>query len=796
MATQIFSVNYHRRRPNMDITLSYDASRINGEQSNTMRYTFYADLYCKPGEIYASSNATGITVSVDGVSRTFYCVGQGSATTEGPWTTSNSVTFDTSNTSTNGSTGVSIYVWCHQGTYQTPEGTNFNCTATGGPYDYSWSGNINVPVYNPYKASTISFRGTNPLTGISRINTGSWKVNYKVTSPTGATIKDTGIDIMVFGTKDNVLQNHSFGTAVGDRQGSFTIKSSGTNIKDGMKFTTRLYVNDLDNNGVWHYIHNTDTNQVTRTYKIPVMTNITNFTKPFSPQDNTKLYWTTNCRVWATSGEDEFVTSVMNNSKRNLKLDKDDGVPQEPTNNIDGTNKAATQIKTPLILDSSVLNDLFDKNDRSNLAMTSGTGEPRGYMNGVIRVERDNPSATRNGGPYTAWATTTIQVQYQPTKSPTNGTVTYNNKSISRNTIFIQDIKTIDIDWSYPVKPIGGAAGIVDGYILRVYSDSGYTQQYGKDKVIQVTQNASNAKWKLNTKTELKRGVLNYLKITPYYDKPNGTGKIEGQKSLQMALVTPISRINTPVIEYPINNSNWHNKNFRILLQLPSDDDISELGLSNDEYRYQDIELKITPNNMSANVVTYSFKNNPEIFSTDTLSHTKKIAINPSVLDTLPNASTYKLELRVQKKYYITIGENSYSKWSTAVIVKNTALNNLNLTSGQEIELSHYDYVRNASVRLHDTYPIYTLNSNNVSQKVGDQIDYKEYDGMITDILNIQKGVNGYCSYDQDRNDIKFQNTINTLNGEQEYITAELDGTEIDGRNYMNILINEMNKLI
>ena len=677
---------------------------------------------------------------------------------------------------------------------------HFTCGQTGGcirgyPDVVVGSGKLSLP-YNPYKASTISFRGTNPLTGISRINTGSWKVNYKVTSPTGATIKDTGIDIMVFGTKNSVLQNHSFGTAVGDRQGSFTIKSSGTNIKDGMKFTTRLYVNDLDNNGIWHYIHNTDTNQVTRTYKIPVMTNITNFTKPFSPQDNTKLYWTTNCRVWATSGEKEFVTSVMNNSKRNLKLDKDDGVPQEPTNNIDGTNKAATQINTPLILDSSVLNDLFDKNDRSNLVMTSGTSEPRGYMNGVIRVERDNPSATNNGGPYTAWATTTIQVQYQPTKSPTNGTVTYNNKSISRNTIFIQDIKTIDIDWSYPVKPIGGAAGVVDGYILRVYSDSGYTQQYGKDKVIQVTQNASNAKWKLNTKTELKRGVLNYLKITPYYDKPNGTGKIEGQKSLQMALVTPISRINTPVIEYPINNSNWHNKNFRILLQLPSDDDISELGLSNDEYRYQDIELKITPNNMSANAVTYSFKNNPEIFSTDTLSHTKKIAINPSVLDTLPNASTYKLELRVQKNYYITTGENSYSKWSTAVIVKNTALNNLNLTSGQEIELSHYDYVRNASVRLHDTYPIYTLNSNNVSQKVGDQIDYKEYDGMITDILNIQKGVNEYCSYDQDRNDIKFQNTINTLNGEQEYITAELDGTEIDGRNYMNILINEMNKLI
>lgn len=664
------------------------------------------------------------------------------------------------------------------------------------PYNYYHNpcnlGNISMP--SPYKAPTISFRGNNALTPISRVDDGSWTVNYSVTSPTGATIYDTGIDIMVFGTADNVLQNHSFGTAVGDRQSSFTIKSSGTNIKDGMKFTTRLYVNDRDNNGTEHYNHNSGSNLTTRTYLKPIMTGITDFKDiPFSPQDNKKLQWTTNCNKWSANNlEKAFETTIAKGRNNDVYLDDsklEQKIPQNPFNIRDGESYS-TSNNCSYTITKTMLDNLFTDNERSV-----------SVMDGVLRVNRNNKSAYKeDGSPYTAWATTTIKIQYQPTKSPTNGTVTYNNKSISRNTIFIQDIPTIDIDWSYPIT--SGAAGVVDGYILRVYSDSGYTQQYGKDKVIQVTQNASKATWKLNTKTELKRGVLNYLKITPYYKKPNrsdvtnSASRIEGQKSLQMALVTPISRINTPVIKYPINNSNWHNKNFRILLQLPSDDDISELGLSNNEYRYQDIELKITPNNMSANAVTYSFKNNPEIFSTDTLSHTKKIAINPSVLDTLPNASTYKLELRVQKNYYITTGENSYSKWSTAVIVKNTALNNLNLTSGQEIELSHYDYVRNASVRLHDTYPIYTLNSNNVSQKVGDQIDYKEYDGMITDILNIQKGVNEYCSYDQDRNDIKFQNTINTLNGEQEYITAELEGTEIDGRNYMNILINEMNKLI
>lgn len=660
------------------------------------------------------------------------------------------------------------------------------------PYNYYHNpcnlGNISMP--SPYTQPTEYALTVTPNIGRIRevlesgtvISGTEFSGSQSITLGAGSNLSDVKLLLFPnvswsYGRWDNVssnIKNSVISTFDAPTSTSGTTKFilDYTKFTDGASYKVAIRFSD----GHYYWISGDD--DTIYTYEKPIMTQLTNFTQPFSPQDGKTLKWKTNSRRWKNL-ENEFVTRVLNNDDQTKSLNN---APQEPKYS---TSNSYTEATPSIPLNKNTINELFSDDARSV-----------GLMDGTIRVDRTNNS---EGAGYRAVGTTTIQVQYQPTKSPTNGTVTYNNKSISRNTVFIQDIPTIDIDWSYPITSGAagsGAAGVVDGYILRVYSDSSYTQQYGIDKVIQVTQNASNAKWKLNTKTELKRGVLNYLKITPYYDKPNGTGKIEGQKSLQMALVTPISRINTPVIEYPINNSNWHNKNFRILLQLPSDDDISELGLSNDEYRYQDIELKITPNNMSANAVTYSFKNNPEIFSTDTLSHTKKIAINPSVLDTLPNASTYKLELRVQKNYYITTGENSYSKWSTAVIVKNTALNNLNLTSGQEIELSHYDYVRNASVRLHDTYPIYTLNSNNVSQKVGDQIDYKEYDGMITDILNIQKGVNEYCSYDQDRNAIKFKNTINTLNGEQEYITAELEGTEIDGRNYMNILINEMNKLI
>ena len=619
-----------------------------------------------------------------------------------------------------------------------------------------------TPTYNPYVAPSVS---CSALTEISRIDDGSWSVTYNVTPPKGAEISDVGLDVIRnVGGVDRVLEIFSFGTASGNRTSNFTIHS-GDYKTDGSSFNTRIYVND--NHGT--SVHSSPW-RLTRTYRIPTVSNVKTSRTSFSPQDNATLNWTTNSRTW-TNHENNFSTKIVcgNNSVN--------ATNQGPTNTSNDGSTFTDTCKE--ILNKTFLSKITSKAEQSVSVMTKN-----------VEVHRIN-----NLGNYNISSNTNIVVQYQPIKAPLNGTVKDSSgNSVAGQTIIIQDIPTIDLDWTYPIT--SGAAVVVDGYMIRIYKDSNYSQQVGNAKIVNVTQNVSSGTCELNTKSDLSRGVMNYVKITPFYTKPNGTGRIEGTQSLQMRLVLPISRINTPVISYPVNNSNWHNKNFRILLQLPSDDDIDVLGLTDSEYRYQDIDVKITPNNNSSNAITYTYKNNPEIFSTETISHTKKIAINPSLVTSFPDVATYKIEIRVQKNYYVTTGSKSYSKWSSAVVIKNTPVNTLNLTSGQIIEDDHYKYVRDASVRLHDTYPISALNKNNIAQTNGDQIDFKEYDAISSDIVLIRQNVNNYCTYNTSRVTVRFQNNISTIKGKREIITAKKEDAELSGRNYLNILIDDMNLLV
>ena len=420
-------------------------------------------------------------------------------------------------------------------------------------------------------------------------------------------------------------------------------------------------------------------------------------------------------------------------------------------------------------------------------------------MSGSITLTRRNDKAGTN---YDASDTKSFKVQYQPTKTPTGGNVTNSSgTSVKGNTIIVQDIPTINIDWSYPNS--GTARGVVNGYILRVYSDSSYSSKVGSDHIINVNSWGASGTKSLNTKTQLKRGVMNYAKIIPFYTKPDGTGRIEATdtNTLKIQLVKPISKLDPPTIEYPINNSEWHNKYFRVLLQMPYDGDIQSLIDDNtiqrtSDYRYSDIQIKITPSSGSA--ITYSTTNST-IWSKaiGNITHNSKIAVCPSLISAFPNASSYQIQMRVKKAYYNLTEAQSWSDWTSAITIRNTAITNLSLSVGQEILATHYKTVRNASVRLYNTYPIQSGGLNgNIDQNRGDQIDYSEYQAIYNTILAIKNGVNGYCTYDN--TDVSFARAINDLTTnppKQEFITAEKTPSSIAGRNYKNILIDDMNKL-
>lgn len=543
------------------------------------------------------------------------------------------------------------------------------------------------------------------------------------------------------GGKEIYSKRVSDNTGKSSASGRGSFKCSTPEFKDGSTYKVAIHFSDS------HYEWISGSDRPIYTYTKPdVGVTVKNL---FSPQDEPTFSWKVNSG--ALGQENSFKTTVKLN------------------------NKVVSVTGTSLTITNSVLNQYFSAAERSVA-----------QMKGTLYVETENVSAADDNNKYVDTDSQDFTVQYQPVKLPTNGSV-----SNSGQIVIIQDTPDTTVSWAYPHSV--GAAGVVSGYIVRVFEDSSYSTQFGSDIIV------TNAYVTLNNKTELKRGVLNYATITPYYNKPDGSGKIEGTQSLKVTLVKPISRINTPQISYPTNGAQWHNKHFRVLLQLPTDDDLSAIksayNLTNDtDYKYADIELKVV-----AGTQTFTYSINSDTtkgaFSANDMYYQRKIAINPSYLSNFPNTSEYTISIRVKKKYY-NLPENL--SWSNTATIKisNIAVNRQTFIAGQtEITSAQYSYVRNASVRLNKAYPFKSLDSRNIAQNKGDQIDTSEYAGIYQTIKDIQNGVNGYCTYDN--TNIKLNQTIDdfTINPPKvELITADDNVSDI-GRNYKNLLVDDMNKL-
>lgn len=626
--------------------------------------------------------------------------------------------------------------------------------------------------YNPYTAfNDISFSSINPIYG--RYNDTNYTATYSIT---GGTNNLTSVKARLFNASDGHLKDFSFGN------------NKGTNLTNSFK---------VDTGGTgWHYrvsIWATD-NITTKesgkkdiyTYVMPTVSALTlsavNLTgSKFSPQDNAYVTYTTNGRKWI-NGEVDFTTKcTINGSTFNASS-------QKPTNSNNETNVSESSTES---LSASVINSKYSATARSVKVLSDS-----------ITIQRINTSA--NSENYKVSSSKSFEVQYQPTKVPTSVSIKADGNSLPTK-IVIQDTLNINLSWGYPST--SGAAGVVNGYYVEVFTNSSYTGT--PYKTYNVSNNNSTGSKTLSTATDLKRGVMNYLKITPYYTCPDtsvtasyidANHNIRGTQSYTSQLCIPTSRINTPVISYPVNNSTWHNKYFRVLLELPEDPDYNELIndrtiISGDAYRYQNIQLEITyPDNTTK---TYN-TSTTAVWSTTTFSYKKKIAICPA-LSSLNDVASYKMRIRVQKNYYITTGDESWSKWSSYVTVKKKAVSRQTYTKGQKIEDDHYMNPRTASVNCHGVYPLHSLPTNNISRSAGDKIEHKHYKGIYDTIIQIKNDVNGYCIYDNAN--VSFNRTINNFTNNPpkvEYITAADSDSIVstnDGRNYMNLLVDDLNLL-
>lgn len=554
----------------------------------------------------------------------------------------------------------------------------------------------------------------------------------------------------------------------------YNYKPNDNGCTDGTQYKLAIHFSD------WNYEYLSGDDRTFKTYKKPTMS-ITVPTSRVSPQDNATWSWSTNQRKWTGNNEEDPFTTTGKYTCSSID--------KNITNISQDTSGSYT-------LNAAHLNDYFTPAQRSVARLTAS-----------VTLVRENTKAQVGNSKYTASDTKSFTIQYQPNKTPTGGSVTDDkNQSVKNKLIYIQETPTINIDWAYG---FGGAdGGVANGYIVRVYKKRTwdndnqkyvYSEQYGSDIVVNVNNPGSAGTAAINTKTQLKRGILNYATITPFYTKPdpNNPGKIEGTSPLGIELCKPVSKLNAPTIDYPINNTTWHNKNFRILLQLPIDDDLSELQADGkvtqaNPYRYKNIEVVVEANSSSN---TYT-KTNTTIYSKTfaNMNYNEKIAICPGLLTSHPEASSYTIKIRLQSNYYDLSDTDAWGYVATRV-VKNTAVNRQTFVAGEtQIIIGHYKYVRDASVRLHSVYPIKALDSNNVSKDQYDEIKHINYQGISNTIRGIQEKVNAYCTYDN--TSVQFTQTIDDIVSKQEYITAQDRPNDIAGRNYMNILVDDMNKLI
>ena len=553
----------------------------------------------------------------------------------------------------------------------------------------------------------------------------------------------------------------------------FNYKPNGNGCTDGTQYKLAAHFSDCN----FEYLSGDD--KSFKTYRKPTMS-ITVPASRVSPQDNATWSWSTNQRKWTGNNEEDPFTTTGKYTCSSID--------KNITNISQDTSGSYT-------LNAAHLNDYFTPAQRSVARLTAS-----------VTLVRENTKAQVGNSKYTASDTKSFTIQYQPNKTPTGGSVTDDkNQSVKNKLIYIQETPTINVDWAYGFG--GEDGGVANGYIVRVYKkrtwDSEndkyvYSEKFGDDIIINVTTPGSAGTAIINTKTQLKRGILNYATITPFYTKPdpNNPGRIEGTSPLGIELCKPVSKLNAPIIDYPINDTTWHNKNFRILLQLPIDDDLSELQADGkvtqaNPYRYKNIEVVIEANSSSN---TYT-KTNTTIYSKTlaNMNYNEKIAICPGLLTSHPEASSYTIKIRLQSNYYDLSDTDAWGYVATR-IVKNTAVNRQTFVAGEtQILIGHYKYVRDASVRLHSVYPIKALDSNNVSKNQYDEIKHINYQGISNTIREIQEKVNAYCTYDN--TSVQFTQTIDDIVSKQEYITAQDRPSDIVGRNYMNILVDDMNKL-
>ena len=410
----------------------------------------------------------------------------------------------------------------------------------------------------------------------------------------------------------------------------------------------------------------------------------------------------------------------------------------------------------------------------SNYISTGATNSWSGTMRSYVPVSKDNQNVTitvkRTNSATNVSASasfTTAKVLYTPTKPVTNLTFRANGSTGSvinpGSTIDKSVVNSVYVTWTVPT---GNNVGVISGYRIIVTSANGTTKTY------YTTTNSYNIPVR-----DLVACQSHTIQINPYYLE---SGKYYIGPSTTSNFVLPMSRINTPVISYPVNNTSWLNPGYRILTTLPTDPDYSSLPRDVQAgYRYNDIELSI-------NDVSILWSQHPEIFSVDVLSYTVKVVINPTLTNLYQYSSPWKIKYRVKKSYGDRNSSIAWSNWSSIITV-NMVAKTFNVNVGDEIMASHYNGLITTITSMKSAYPVFTMSSSNVTagQSIIQRSDYTK---AYNDLRSIVNYVNSYGDFSSSKSNVKFP-TLPAFTPQIE----EIEAHEI--ANYIKKMYNFANSL-
>lgn len=769
MATLFERKTWHWK-PTMYLTCTYTATRAN-EKTPTVHYKFdFTNIMGSDGSYYGASNALGISVTVDGATTSGYIIGNNYNDNSG------TIEFDRTNTSTTGSSGVSIYIWCHQGTYANPTGTSNNCTASSGskytdigglksrPYHGTWEGTVYYPVYNPYTPSTI-WLNPGDYTKIGRVDSSSWSVHYSYNSGS-----NTNCPIS--------LAIHDYGA-----------------VNWGVRWEPVIRYITGSSDGVWDSVKLSSAQGFTHgnRYRITLVSNGGEALSPSSwnPQDGLVIY----------TYQEPKINTGLTRSRATQHANQDN------TFSISGTNgRAWSSYENPFQTHYRIKRGSGSYSGWTNLGDITTWSRTAAEMRSLVPKDYDGQTITidmKRFSPTPSWyssntASNTFTVYYRPRTGISSASFRKNNSSgttVSGNNYVIDDssLTHVYISWSYDTNSAN--AGYTQGYRIRLYNSVGNVVKtyYTTSKSYSIP------------KADIPRIQQTYIDITPYYanDSTNTSSYWYYNGTIsKINFVRIVGNIGTPTITYPINNSEWINNKFRVCFTLPED---ADYGTQSGTYLYDNIEVMINSNytirmtDSTGQTSSGTLVKNTACFSTGLsgLTYQRKMIVCPGLISGFPNSSSYTIKIRVRKKYGSGTN-NNWSNWSNSITVKKTDISIPNY-SGQFVQASHYNYMKTTINRMRNTYNLSWSSAPENATAASTKITYNRYSyNNVLYVLNdIKTRVNSFGTFDQASVKFDSGNSLPTsFTVKSEYITDKETETEpLAGANYLITILNRCNLL-